>query len=453
MAVIKYCILALAIIGAASASRLELNGITEVMQEVGQEVEGYMTSIFSGKDRPDKDAEVVFLTKFIVTPDIALDFIAAVKKVKAAALETDGVAIYALSKTKSDNLIYYSYVAWKDVESVKEHLKGEAVKEFIKYTAKEKIPVFTTPLTKRGQANNLDQEAIDTGDDSAAADVRAPEQSVITQVTNRAEQPPPAGSHRYASPAAAAASQPAPGWRARLRALLCCFRPDTGEYARGEAEAVVIRPPQPPTPPRFTGEAVIGPLPDADAGRKTLVLDLDETLVHSSFKPIPDPDYIIPVEIEGRVVDVYVLKRPWCDQFLAAVGPRFEVIVFTASLAKYADPLLDLLDKGRVVRWRLFREACCPFEGNYVKDLHCLGRPLADSIIVDNSPHSYVFQPDNAVPIGTFIDNMDDRELMDILPVLLAVEKVADVRQHLGTLITNLHQEQRRLGNPAYTYT
>ncbi len=40
-----------------------------------------------------------------------------------------------------------------------------------------------------------------------------------------------------------------------------------------------------------------------------------------------------------------------------------------------------------------------------------------------------MFQPDNAVPIGTFIDNMDDRELMDILPVLLAVEKVDDVRQ------------------------
>jgi len=53
------------------------------------------------------------------------------------------------------------------------------------------------------------------------------------------------------------------------------------------------------------------------------------------------------VEIEDRVVDVYVLKRPWCDQFLEAVGARFEVVVFTASLAKYADPLLDLLDKAR----------------------------------------------------------------------------------------------------------
>ena len=81
----------------------------------------------------------------------------------------------------------------------------------------------------------------------------------------------------------------------------------------------------------------------------------------------------------------------------AEVGSRFEVIVFTASLAKYADPLLDLLDRGSCVRWRLFRESCYPYEGNYVKDLTCLGRPLKDVIIVDNSPHSYIFHPFNAV--------------------------------------------------------
>lgn len=45
----------------------------------------------------------------------------------------------------------------------------------------------------------------------------------------------------------------------------------------------------------------------------------------------------------------------------------WQVVVFTASLGKYADPLLDLLDKANVVRWRLFREACCPYEGSYVK--------------------------------------------------------------------------------------
>ena len=75
---------------------------------------------------------------------------------------------------------------------------------------------------------------------------------------------------------------------------------------------------------------------EQDRGKKTLVLDLDETLVHSSFKPIPNPDYIIPVEIEGKIVDVYVLKRPWLDHFMAAIAGQFEIVVFTASLSKYA---------------------------------------------------------------------------------------------------------------------
>jgi RNA polymerase II subunit A small phosphatase-like protein len=79
---------------------------------------------------------------------------------------------------------------------------------------------------------------------------------------------------------------------------------------------------------------------EQDKGKKTLVLDLDETLVHSSFKPIPNPDYIIPVEIEGKIVDVYVLKRPWLDHFMAAIAGRFEVVVFTASLSKYAGEVL-----------------------------------------------------------------------------------------------------------------
>eukprot|EP00955_Chlamydomonas_euryale_P088838 364416-Chlamydomonas_euryale.AAC.19 len=148
-------------------------------------------------------------------------------------------------------------------------------------------------------------------------------------------------------------------------------------------------------------------------------------------QPVPNPDYIIPVDIDGKVVDVYVLKRPWCDHFMACAGVNYEVVVFTASLAKYADPLLDLLDKGRIVRWRLFREACVLYQGNFVKNLANLGRDLRHTIIVDNSPHSYIFQPENAMPVGTFIDDMEDRELLDLLPLLTQMEKVDDVRKCL----------------------
>ena len=90
----------------------------------------------------------------------------------------------------------------------------------------------------------------------------------------------------------------------------------------------------------------------------TLVLDLDETLVHSSFKPVPNPDFVIPVEIDGVVTDVYVLKRPWVDYFLEQCAARYEIVVFTASLSKYADPLLDFLDPRKTIKHRLFRESC-----------------------------------------------------------------------------------------------
>jgi RNA polymerase II subunit A small phosphatase-like protein len=75
-------------------------------------------------------------------------------------------------------------------------------------------------------------------------------------------------------------------------------------------------------------------------GRKTLVLDLDETLVHSSFKYVSNADIILPIEIEGNVSDIYILKRPGVDAFLKEVNKHFEVVIFTASLSKYAEPLV-----------------------------------------------------------------------------------------------------------------
>ena len=70
-----------------------------------------------------------------------------------------------------------------------------------------------------------------------------------------------------------------------------------------------------------------------------------------------------------RAVSVvsYVRKRPGVDHFLRYCAEKFEVVVFTASLAKYADPLLDILDRDHTVRVRLFREACVQHYGNYVK--------------------------------------------------------------------------------------
>ncbi|KAI2472601.1 NIF-domain-containing protein [Annulohypoxylon bovei var. microspora] len=164
-------------------------------------------------------------------------------------------------------------------------------------------------------------------------------------------------------------------------------------------------------------------------GRKCLVLDLDETLVHSSFKILHQADFTIPVEIEGNFHNVYVIKRPGVDQFMKRVGELYEVVVFTASVSKYGDPLLDQLDIHKVVHHRLFRESCYNHQGNYVKDLSQVGRDLKDTIIIDNSPTSYIFHPQHAVPISSWFSDAHDNELLDLIPVLedLAGSNVQDV--------------------------
>jgi len=163
-------------------------------------------------------------------------------------------------------------------------------------------------------------------------------------------------------------------------------------------------------------------------------LDLDETLVHSSFKPIPNPDFIIPVEIEEQVHKVYVLKRPGVDQFLQQTGRLFEIVVFTASLAKYADPVLDLLDSTKVVHHRLFREACTNYKGNFVKDMSRLGRELKHCIIIDNSPSSYLFHPENAIPCESWYDDEHDTELLDLIPILEQMTKIDNICVYLQSI-------------------
>jgi len=111
------------------------------------------------------------------------------------------------------------------------------------------------------------------------------------------------------------------------------------------------------------------------------------------------------------------------------MGQIYEIVVFTASLGKYVDPVLDKLDVHHVIAHRLFRESCYSYKGNYVKDLSHLGRPLADTIILDNSPASYIFHPHNAVPISTWFDDTHDRELKDLCPFLADLSAVDDVRQ------------------------
>lgn len=130
-------------------------------------------------------------------------------------------------------------------------------------------------------------------------------------------------------------------------------------------------------------------LPDKskkNSNKKTLILDLDETLVHSSFKPFPfKPDICLRIGVDNKEHIVNVLKRPYAEEFLIRMSKCFELVIFTASVSPYANPLLDKLDHHKVISHRLFREHCVNVSGLYIKDLKKVGRNLKDTIILDVS--------------------------------------------------------------------
>ena len=171
---------------------------------------------------------------------------------------------------------------------------------------------------------------------------------------------------------------------------------------------------------------------------KTLVLDLDETLVRSQFKKPPHHDLKLNVNVDEKHCQVFVAIRPGTKEFLEKMAKHYEVVIFTASLSNYANPLMDKLDPEGLCTSRLFREHCT-FNGRFfVKDMSLMGRRMEDIILVDNNPNSYVAQPENGMPIISWFDDQKDTELYKLTPLLVGLSTVPDVRvvlakSHQGT--------------------
>ena len=179
--------------------------------------------------------------------------------------------------------------------------------------------------------------------------------------------------------------------------------------------------------------------PKTSPFHKTLVLDLDETLIHSYFDcASPRPaDLSYDIIIEKKKIHVNSMVRPGAREFLENVATIFEIVIFTASLSEYANPLLDFIDKNKKCKFRLYREHCCSFNNgftnSFTKDLKKLDRDMKNLIIIDNNPKSYMLNKENGVPIKTWVEDINDRELYKLIPYLLFLgnEKVKDVRPFL----------------------
>ena len=179
--------------------------------------------------------------------------------------------------------------------------------------------------------------------------------------------------------------------------------------------------------------------------KKTLILDLDETLVHSLFKPeqvnnnIIKPDIYLKIFFNNKYQEIFVYKRPFLDIFLKEMNKLYNIYVFTASIELYAKPLLDKLDKNNLIKKKFYRESCIFSEGKFIKNLNSLNLNLKlnDVIIIDNNPFSFKFNKNNGIPIKSWHFDKSDAELIKIIPLLKYLSKTYDVRKYIPHIITN----------------
>jgi CTD small phosphatase-like protein 2 len=179
--------------------------------------------------------------------------------------------------------------------------------------------------------------------------------------------------------------------------------------------------------------------PIAPSKKFTLVLDLDETLLHYMEKP-EDPQ-------EGQLH-----IRPGAEEFLDTLSQHYEIVIFTAAMQDYADWALEHLSNRGCIAHRLYRQHAIPSaSGFYVKDLSRIGRDLARTIIVDNIAENFQLQPENGIFIKSWFTDARDTALFELAPLLVAIAQspVSDVRETLKLFRSYmLEQMARGVANP-----
>lgn len=153
--------------------------------------------------------------------------------------------------------------------------------------------------------------------------------------------------------------------------------------------------------------------------KKCLVLDIDETLLHSTYERLKVPE-------DAKLGERNVYFRPHWKPFLEFCFAHFEVGVWTASNGDYADFVFQKMGYRDQLKFLYHREHCMEREVStgfitdirYIKDLQSItDYPLENIIMLDDTPQ-YVDPSDNVLMIDEFRGEPDDSKLLDMMEEL-----------------------------------
>ena len=165
----------------------------------------------------------------------------------------------------------------------------------------------------------------------------------------------------------------------------------------------------------------------------SLVLDLDETLIH--IKKDNNP------KSKRKVM----ILRPNLHEFLSKMKKFYELILFSFGTPDYVDPLVNIIEKKeKYFEYRLYRQHSKLFQNEYIKDLSLLGRDIKKIIIVDNLPNAFKLHRSNGICIkGFYGDTIADRNTLKILGNIL--ERIRFDADETNDIRDSLRKEQQLL--------
>lgn len=169
----------------------------------------------------------------------------------------------------------------------------------------------------------------------------------------------------------------------------------------------------------------------------TLVLDLENTLVHSTW---------------DRKYGWRHAKRPGVDKFLLDMAQYYEIVLYSPSIDAVADPVVTSLDKSGCIMHRLYRDATYYKDGVHMKDLKRLNRNINRMIVLDDDPAESALNLENLIRIKPYNDpnDRDDNALARITPFLIEIarENYSNIpellRQYEGMDADEIADEQER---------
>lgn len=167
----------------------------------------------------------------------------------------------------------------------------------------------------------------------------------------------------------------------------------------------------------------------------TLLIDLDETLIHSDFNNVYEGecDHLLHFTHENEEITIPLFVRPGLMDFLTFCMQYFEICIFTASRKEYADCILNFLDPAnQIFKYRFYREDCISIKGKiFIKDMNIFKNRFPEHmILIDNSLYSFANQLSNGILITSFYNNKNDMELANLQKYLKnIIDMDKDVRK------------------------